>query len=72
MTSFVLVATRKGTAYVRPDQALAVSSTEPGECMVLLTHGVTIAASEPAEVVVQRLEAAGAGAAGAQSNRETH
>ena len=59
MTAFLTVATRKGAAYLRADQVLAVSATEPGECMILITHGVTIAAVEPAEVVVGRLESFG-------------
>ena len=59
MTAFLTVATRKGAAHVRADQVLAVSATEPGECMILITHGVTIAAAEPAADVVRRLEAFG-------------
>ena len=57
MIPFVVVKTRKGLAYLRPEEVLAVNSSEPGECIVLLTHGVTIAAIEPADDVVARIEA---------------
>jgi hypothetical protein len=57
MIPFLVVRTRSGFSYIRPDHVLAVNSSEPGECMILLTHGVTIATAEPAEDVVARLEA---------------
>ncbi len=57
MIPFLVVKTKTGFAYVRPDHVLAVNSSDPGECAILLTHGVTIVASEPAEDVVARLEA---------------
>ena len=57
MIPFLVVKTKKGLAYIRPDAVLAVNSSDPGECVVLLTHGVTIVAEEPAEDVVARLEA---------------
>ena len=34
-----------------------MSATDVAECMILMTDGVTIAAKEPAEDVVARLEA---------------
>ena len=57
MIRFLVVKTKKGFAYIRPDAVLAVNSSDPAECMILLTDGVTIAAAEPAEDVVARLEA---------------
>jgi hypothetical protein len=57
MIPFLIVKTRAGLSYIRPDRVLAVNSADPGECVILLTDGVTIAAAEPAEDVVARLEA---------------
>ena len=57
MIPFIIVKTKAGFAYLRPERIVAVSATEAGECMVLMTDGVTIAAREPAEDVVARLEA---------------
>ena len=65
MIPFLVVKTKKGLAYIRADAVLAVNSSDPGECVVLLTHGVTIVAEEPAEDVVARLEAE------AEDERET-
>ena len=57
MIPFVIVKTRAGSAYLRPERVVAVSATDEAECMILMTDGVTIAAKEPAEDVVARLEA---------------
>ena len=57
MIPFLVVKTRTGLAYLRPERIVAVSATDSAECMVLMTDGVTIAAREPAEDVVARLEA---------------
>jgi hypothetical protein len=57
MIPFVVVKTVKGFAYVRPEHVVAINATDPADCTILLTDGVTIAASEPAEDVVARLEA---------------
>jgi hypothetical protein len=57
MTPFIIVKTRAGSAYVRPERVVAVNPTDPGECIVLMTDGVTIVAKEPAAEVVARLEA---------------
>ncbi len=57
MIPFVVVKTRKGLAYLRPEHVIAVNSGNPAECTVLMTDGVTIAAAEPAEDVVARFEA---------------
>ena len=56
MIPFVIVKTVKGFAYVRPEHVVAINAADPEDCMILMTDGVTIAASEPAEDVVARLE----------------
>ena len=57
MIPFVIVKTVKGFAYVRPERVVAINASDPADCMILMTDGVTIAASEPAEDIVARLEA---------------
>ena len=57
MIPFVVVKTKAGLAYLRPEHVVAVSATDSSECLILMTDGVTIAATEPAEDVVARLEA---------------
>ncbi len=57
MIPFVIVKTVKGFAYIRPEHVVAINAADAEDCMILLTDGVTIAASEPAEDVVARLEA---------------
>jgi len=57
MIPFLIVKTRTGFAYLRPEHVIAVNAGDPGECAILMTDGVTIAATEPAEDVVSRLEA---------------
>ena len=56
MIPFVVVKTKAGFAYIKPERIVAVSATEAAECIILMTDGVTIAAREPAEDVVARLE----------------
>ncbi len=57
MIPFVIVKTKSGFAYVRPEHVVAISAADPADCSILMTDGVTIAAAEPAEDVVARLEA---------------
>ena len=57
MIPFVIVKTKAGFAYIRPERVVAVNATDAAECVVLLTDGVTIAAKELAEDIVARLEA---------------
>jgi hypothetical protein len=57
MIPFVIVKTVKGFAYIRPEHVVAINASDPEDCMILMTDGVTIAAAEPAEDVVARLEA---------------
>ena len=57
MIPFVIVKTKAGFAYLRPEHIVAVNAADSAECLILMTDGVTIAAIEPAEDVVARLEA---------------
>jgi hypothetical protein len=57
MIPFIIVKTKAGFAYLRPEHIVAVNAIDSAECLVLITGGVTIAAIEPAEDVVARLEA---------------
>ncbi len=57
MIPFLIVKTKAGSAYLRPDRIVAVNATDSEQCLILMTDGVTIAAKEPAEDVVARLEA---------------
>jgi hypothetical protein len=57
MIPFVVVKTGAGFAYVRPEHVVAINATDGADCTILMTGGLTIAATEPAEDVVARLEA---------------
>ncbi len=56
MIPFIIVKTVKGFAYIRPERVVAINASDADDCMILMTDGVTIAAVEPAEDVVARLE----------------
>ena len=56
MIPFIIVKTVKGFAYIRPERVVAINASDADDCLILMTDGVTIAASEPAEDVVARLE----------------
>jgi hypothetical protein len=56
MIPFIIIKTVKGFAYIRPERVVAINAADSADCMILMTDGVTIAASEPAEDVVARLE----------------
>jgi len=72
MIPFVIVKTKAGFAYVRPEHVVAINAADAADCTILMTHGVTIAASEPAEDVVARLEAESREEDGAVLNQEHH
>ena len=57
MIPFLVVKTLAGFAYIRPEHVIAINSSDPNDCTILMSSGVTIAAAEPAEDVVARLEA---------------
>ncbi len=44
MIPFVIVKTKAGFAYLRPEHIVAVNATDSAECLILMTDGVTIAA----------------------------
>jgi hypothetical protein len=56
MIPFIIVKTVKGFAYIRPERVVAINASDATDCMILMTDGVTIAAAEPAEDIVARLE----------------
>jgi hypothetical protein len=56
MIRFVVVRTKSGFAYLRPEHVVAINATDSEACLILMTDGVTIAATEPAEDIVARLE----------------
>jgi hypothetical protein len=56
MIPFIIVKTVKGFAYIRPERVVAINASDADDCLILMTDGITIAASEPAEDVLARLE----------------
>jgi hypothetical protein len=56
MIPFLIVKTKSGFAYIRRQHVVAINATDAEQCLILMTDGVTIAATEPAEDVVARLE----------------
>jgi serine/threonine protein phosphatase PrpC len=57
MIPFIVVKTKSDFAYLRPERVVAINASDSADCLILMTDGVTIAATEPAEDVVARLEA---------------
>jgi hypothetical protein len=72
MIPFVIVKTKAGFAYVRPEHVVAINAADAADCTILMTDGVTIAASEPAEDVVARLESESREEDDAVLNQEHH
>ena len=62
MLKLVQIKAMAGFNYVRPDQVVAIASTEQGKCNVYLVGGVTIPCHEPPKDVIAKLEAAAANA----------
>ena len=58
MTRFIPVKTLAGFNYVRADQVMAVATAEQTKCNIYLSGGVSVASSEAAKDVVERLNAA--------------
>lgn len=61
MIQLVALKALAGFHYVRPDQVIAISSSEPTKCVVMMAGGVTVPCSESAKDVVAKLEAASQG-----------
>ena len=57
MIPFIVVKTKRASPIVRPEHVVAINAADPADCTMLMTDGVTIAAAEPAEDIVARLEA---------------
>jgi hypothetical protein len=51
-----------GFNYVRVDQVIAISATDPTKCNVYMAGGISIPCSEPAKDVIAKLQAASRGA----------
>ena len=61
MTQFVALKALAGFNYVRVDQVVAIHTTEPTKCVVIMAGGVTVPCAEPSKDVLARLEAAAQG-----------
>ncbi len=61
MIQLVALKALAGFNYVRVDQVIAISATEPGKCVVMMAGGITVPCSEPAKDVIAKLEAASQG-----------
>jgi hypothetical protein len=46
-----------GSNYVRSDQVIAITTTDPAKCTIYLAGGVMVPCSEPAASVLARLGA---------------
>ena len=58
MIQLVALKALAGFNYVRVDQVIAISATEPSKCVVVMTGGINVPCSEPAKDVIAKLEAA--------------
>jgi hypothetical protein len=61
MIQLVALKALAGLNYVRVDQVIAISATDPARCTVIMTGGVSIPCAEPAKDVIAKLEAASSG-----------
>jgi hypothetical protein len=61
MIQLVALKALAGLNYVRVDQVIAISATDPTRCTVIMTGGVSIPCAEPAKDVIAKLEAASSG-----------
>jgi hypothetical protein len=53
---FVILKSLGGQNYLDPERVIAVTSTEPAKCVVVMEGGVMIPVSEPAKDVVARIQ----------------
>ena len=58
MIELVQLKALAGFNYVRVDQVIAISATEPTKCVVMMNGGFTVPCAEPAKDVIAKLEAA--------------
>ncbi len=61
MIQLVALKALAGLNYVRVDQVIAISATDPTKCVVVMTGGINVPCSEPAKDVIAKLEAASQG-----------
>ena len=54
----VAVKAMVGSNYVRSDQVIAITTTDPAKCTIYMSGGVMVPCSEPAADVLARLSAA--------------
>ena len=54
----VAVKAMVGSNYVKADQVIAITTTDPAKCTIYLSGGVMVPCSEPAADVLARLSAA--------------
>ena len=58
MIELVALRALAGLNYVRVDQVIAISATDPAKCVVVMTGGINVPCSESAKDVIAKLEAA--------------
>ncbi len=58
MLNLVPVKALAGFNYIRVDQVIAISATDPAKCTIYMTGGVSIPCSEPAKDVIVKMAAA--------------
>ena len=58
MIHLVALKALAGFNYVRVDQVIAISATDPAKCIVIMAGGITVPCSESAKDVIAKLEAA--------------
>ena len=56
--SMVAIKAMVGSNYVKSDEVIAITTTDPAKCTIYLTGGVMVPCSEPAAAVLAKLEAA--------------
>lgn len=58
MNQFLSVKSLVGANYVRVDQVIAITTSDPAKCSIYLSGGVMVSCAEPAKDVLARLAAA--------------
>jgi hypothetical protein len=72
MIQFLGVKSLVGSNYVRVDQVIAITTSDPTKCTIYLTGGVMVSCAEPAKEILARLAAAiGVEAAALAATEET-
>jgi hypothetical protein len=55
---FIILKSLGGQNYVLPDRVIAVTSTDPTKCQVIMEGGVVVSVSEPAKDAMEKIQAA--------------